>query len=37
MKNNDQDYLSILGLHESEIAMREINVLTFEEKYKTKK
>ena len=34
VKNNEQDYLSILGLHESEIAMREIDIDTFEEKYK---
>ena len=34
VKNNEQDYLSILGLHESEIAMREIDIFTFEEKYK---
>ena len=34
VKNNGQDYLSILGLHETEIAMQEIDILTFEEKYK---
>ena len=34
VKNNEQDYLSILGLHESEIAMREIDIFTFEEKYR---
>lgn len=34
VKNNEQDYLSILGLHESEIAMQEIDIFTFEEKYK---
>ena len=34
VKNNDHDYLSILGLNETEIAMQEIDILTFEEKYK---
>lgn len=34
VKNNDRDYLSILGLNETEIAMQEIDILTFEEKYK---
>ena len=33
VKNNDHDYLSILGLSETEIAMQEIDILTFEEKY----
>lgn len=32
--NNNFDYLNILGLSENEIAMQEINVFTFEEKYK---
>ena len=34
VKNNDFDYLSILGLSEHEIAMKEIDILSFEEKYK---
>ena len=34
VKNNDRDYLTILGLNETEIAMQEIDILTFEEKYK---
>ena len=34
VKNNDQDYLSILGLSETEIAMQEIDIHTFEEKYR---
>ena len=34
VKNNNFDYLSILGLSESEIALKEIDVFTFEEKYK---
>lgn len=33
VKNNNHDYLSILGLHETEIAMQEIDIFTFEEKY----
>lgn len=32
--NNNTEYLSILGLSESEISMQEIDVFTFEEKYK---
>jgi len=32
--NNNFDYLNILGLAEHEIAMQEIDVFTFEEKYK---
>ena len=32
--NNDQDYLSILGLSEYEMSMKEIDIFTFEEKYK---
>lgn len=32
--NNDQDYLSILGLSEHEMSMKEIDIFTFEEKYK---
>ena len=32
--NNNFDYLNILGLSEQEIAMQEIDVFTFEEKYK---
>ena len=32
--NNSFDYLNILGLSESEISMQEIDVFTFEEKYK---
>ena len=34
VKNNNHDYLSILGLSESEISMTEVDILTFEEKYK---
>lgn len=34
VKNNNHDYLEILGLHETEIAMQEIDIFTFEEKYK---
>lgn len=34
VKNNHGDYLEVLGLHEEEIAMQEIDILTFEEKYK---
>ncbi len=34
VKNNSSDYLEILGLHESEIAMQEVDIFTFEEKYK---
>lgn len=33
VKNNNQDYLSILGLNETEIAMKEIDIFTFEDKY----
>lgn len=33
VKNNNHDYLSILGLSETEIAMQEIDIHTFEEKY----
>ena len=32
--NNNFDYLNILGLTEQEVAMQEIDVFTFEEKYK---
>lgn len=32
--NNNMDYLSILGLSEKEITMQEIDIFTFEEKYK---
>ena len=32
--NNNHDYLSIFGLSETEVAMQEIDILTFEEKYK---
>ena len=32
--NNNFDYLNILGLSEQEVAMQEIDVFTFEEKYK---
>ena len=32
--NNNFDYLNILGLTEQEISMQEIDVFTFEEKYK---
>lgn len=32
--NNNFDYLNILGLSETEISMQEIDVFTFEEKYK---
>ena len=32
--NNNFDYLDILGLSEQEISMQEIDVFTFEEKYK---
>ena len=34
VRNKSHDYLEILGLHESEIAMQEIDIFTFEEKYK---
>jgi len=34
IKNNNFDYLTILGLSEKEIAMKEIDIFTFEEKYK---
>ena len=34
VKNNQTDYLSIFGLNETELAMQEIDILTFEEKYK---
>lgn len=34
VKNNNTDYLTILGLSETEIAMREIDIYTFEDKYK---
>ncbi len=34
VKNNDQDYLTIFGLSEHEIAMKEIDIFSFEEKYK---
>ena len=34
VKNNSSDYLEILGLHEEELAMQEIDILTFEEKYR---
>ena len=34
VKNNNHDYLSILGLSETEIAMQEIDIHTFEEKYR---
>ncbi len=33
VRNNDQDYLEILGLSEKEVAMQEIDIYTFEEKY----
>ena len=33
VKNNNHDYLEILGLSEKEIAMQEIDIYTFEEKY----
>lgn len=33
VKNNNHDYLSVLGLHETEIAMKEIDIYTFEDKY----
>lgn len=32
--NNNFDYLTILGLSEKEISMQEIDIFTFEEKYK---
>ena len=32
--NNDKDYLTILGLSEKELAIKEIDIFTFEEKYK---
>ncbi len=32
--NNEIDYLTIIGLAEHELAMKEIDVFTFEEKYK---
>jgi superfamily II DNA or RNA helicase len=32
--NNNIDYLTILGLSEHEMAMKEIDIFTFEEKYK---
>lgn len=32
--NNNFDYLNILGLSEQEVSMQEIDVFTFEEKYK---
>ena len=31
--NNNHEYLEILGLNETELAMQEIDILTFEEKY----
>lgn len=34
LKNNNSDYLTILGLKENEIAMEEVDIFTFEEKYK---
>ena len=34
VKNNNHDYLSILGLSETEIAMQEIDIHTFEDKYR---
>lgn len=34
VKNNGIDYLTILGLSEHELAMKEIDIFTFEEKYK---
>lgn len=34
VKNNDCDYLDILGLSEEEISMEEVDVFTFEEKYR---
>lgn len=34
VKNNSQEYLEILGLKEEELSMQEIDILTFEEKYK---
>ncbi len=34
IKNNECDYLSILGLSEKEISMEEVDVFTFEEKYR---
>ena len=34
VKNNNHDYLSILGLSETEIAMQEIDIFTFEDKYR---
>ncbi|MBR2800961.1 MAG: DEAD/DEAH box helicase family protein [Erysipelotrichaceae bacterium] len=33
VKNNDSEYLEILGLSETEVAMQEIDIYTFEEKY----
>lgn len=33
VKNNSHDYLSILGLSETEIAMKEVDIYTFEDKY----
>ncbi len=33
LKNNQMDYLSILGLSETELAMEPVDILTFEEKY----
>lgn len=35
--NNNFDYLNILGLTEEEVSMQEIDVFTFEEKYKNYK
>lgn len=34
IKNNNGNYLEILGLNETEISMQEIDIFTFEEKYK---
>lgn len=34
LKNNNSDYLTILGLKENEIAMEEVDIFSFEEKYK---
>lgn len=34
IKNNDINYLEVLGLNETEVSMHEIDIFTFEEKYK---
>ncbi len=34
LKNNNTDYLTILGLKENEIAIEEVDIFSFEEKYK---